>query len=251
MELLKVKNVSKTFNGIHALENLSFSIKKGEVVGLIGPNGSGKSTFFNILMNSMSKDSGSIEFHNEDINQLSTDQIVRKGISRNFQDGKTLAQITVRENMDLSFKYRKHISLKNVFFNSKQLKNEEADNLKKIKNLLDSVGIVDKYSVLAKNLSYGQGKVLEILKIMISDAELILLDEPFSGLFHEMIKVIQGLIVGQVKAGKTIILVEHNMQLIQEICDTVIVLDAGRKIAEGPFAKVIKEPIVIESYLGK
>ncbi|KKP38961.1 MAG: ABC transporter, branched-chain amino acid transport system ATP-binding protein [Candidatus Peregrinibacteria bacterium GW2011_GWF2_33_10] len=251
MPILQVKNISKSFNGIHALKDLNFDINKGEIVGLIGPNGSGKSTFFNVLMNVYSKDNGEIFFNNINISNKATHKIAELGISRTFQDSKNCPQIKVNENLDLAFRYKNKISLLNVFFQNKTLKKEEKEHMKKIKFLLKKVGIENKFNALAKNLSYGQSKLLEILKIMASDAELILLDEPFSGLFEEMIKLISKLIIELSKKGKTIILIEHNMKLISEICDKVIVLDAGMKIAEGEFEEVKKTPVVIESYLGK
>lgn len=250
MALLEVKNVSKSFNGIRALKDLSFDIQKGEIVGLIGPNGSGKSTFFNLLMNAFKKDSGEVIFNDIDISKKPTHHISRLGISRTFQDGKCLPQIKLWENLDLAFRYKNKISLTNVFFRKRKLMEEEKIHKEKIKEMLENLGIESKFHAYAKNLSYGQGKLLEILKVMASDSELILLDEPFSGLFEEMIKIITSLIKELAAKGKTIILVEHNMKLISEICDKVIVLDAGQKIAEGKFEEVKKMQIVIDSYLG-
>lgn len=251
MALLEIKNISKSFNGIHALRNLSFEIKKGEIIGLIGPNGSGKSTFFNVLTNAFKKDSGEVYFNGTNISKKPTHHITRLGISRTFQDGKCLPQIKLWENLDLAFRYKNKISLANVFFRKRKLLEEEKIHKEKTKEMLKNVGIENKFNTYAKNLSYGQGKLLEILKVMASDSELILLDEPFSGLFEEMIKIITALIKDLAAKGKTIILVEHNMKLISEICDKVIVLDAGQKIAEGSFDEVKKMQIVIDSYLGK
>ncbi len=251
MELLEIKNISKSFNGIKALNNLSFEVKKGDIIGLIGPNGSGKSTFFNVLMNILKKNNGTAHFKGFDITNLKTYEIASFGISRTFQDSKNLPQISVSENLDIAFQYKNDISLKNVFFKRKKLKEEEKLNATKIKEMLKEFGLEAKFKSFAKNLSYGQSKLLEILKLQASDNELILLDEPFSGLFEEMIKVITKIIRKMTEDGKTIILVEHNMKLISEITDKVIVLDAGTKIAEGKFDEIKKMPIVIESYLGK
>ena len=251
MNLLQVKNISKLFNGVHALENLSFDIRTGEIVGLIGPNGSGKSTFFNVLTNILRKDTGRIIFDGIDITNKPTYQIAKLGIARTFQDAKPLPQITVRENLDIAFDYPVSPSLYSVFAMGKILREEEIQHGEKISELLRKVNLQDKETALAEDLSYGQGKLLEILKIIASDSKLILLDEPFSGLFPEMIRLITGLIKELSIQGKTVVLVEHNMKLISEICDHVIVLDAGKKIAEGKFAEVTKQEVVIESYLGK
>ncbi len=249
--LLKVTNLNKAFGGNQVIEDLSFTIKEGEVIGIIGPNGAGKSTLLNLLLNIISKDSGTVEFDDVDISSKKTSLITKLGIARSFQDSKTLPQISVRDNIDIAFRYKNRINLKNVFFRKKALRDEEAANLEKIRHILDEVGILSKLDIQAKNLSYGQGKLIEILKILAADSKLVLLDEPFSGLFAEMIKVVSKQINKLSKAGKTIILIEHNMKLISEICDRVIVLDAGKLIADGTFEEVTKNQNVIESYLGK
>lgn len=249
--ILQVENLNKAFGGKKVLQDLNFEIMPGEVVGIIGPNGAGKSTLMNVLLNIIKQDSGKIIFDDYDISNEKTNKITRLGIARSFQDSKPLPQISVHDNIDISFRYNNTIRLKNVFFNRKALKAEEAANLTKIKELLEEVGIPDKLNVQAKDLSYGQGKLIEILKIMVSDSKLVLLDEPFSGLFAEMIKLITAQIRKLAAMGKTIILIEHNMKLIEEICDRVIVLDAGAKIADGTFKEVTSDPTVIESYLGK
>ena len=162
-----------------------------------------------------------------------------------------LKQITVKENLDIWFKYSKKLTLKNVFLNWKYLKEEQLSHMTKIKEMLEEVWIEEKFNSLAKDLSYWQWKLLEILKVFASDSKLILLDEPFSGLFPEMIKLIKWLIEKLSKKWKTIILVEHNMNLISEICTRVIVLDAWKAIAKWSFNEIKKQEIVIESYLWK
>lgn len=251
MPLLQVDQLRKSFRGVQALDEVSFQIPEGSVTGLIGPNGSGKSTLFNVLMNALTKDGGRIYFQGQDISRLPTHAIARLGIARTFQDSKPLPQITVRENLDAAFRYRHRISLSNILWRKKALLEEEKSHTQQIAGLLAKVNLAEKQEVLAKDLSYGQGKLLEILKIMAADPRLILLDEPFSGLFPEMITLLTGLIQELVQKGKTIILIEHNMHLISTLCDQVIVLDAGKKIAEGSFQEVTKDLTVIESYLGK
>jgi len=249
--ILEINKINKSFGGNSVIKDLSFKVKKGEIIGIIGPNGAGKSTFLNTLLNIIKKDSGTIKFKNINISNKKTSEITRLGIARSFQDSNPLPQISVRDNIDIAFRYKEKINLKNVFLKNKKLKEEEEKNLIKIKELLKEVGISQKLNTNAGSLSYGQGKLIEILKIMVSDAELILLDEPFSGLFAEMIKLITKQINKLTKEGKTIILIEHNMQLISQICNRVIVLDAGKKIADGTFEEVTKNPLVIESYLGQ
>jgi len=250
MKYLEVKKVNKAFGGLGILKDLSFEVKKGEVLGLIGPNGAGKSTFFNVLTGLNKLDSGKITFKNEDITTFRPDQIYERRIARTFQDTKLFKQITVLENLLSAAYYQRRVTLARVFFDYKRL-NAESEAIKsRALEMLASVDIADKAHVLARDLSYGQSKLVEILKVMMSDSELVLLDEPFSGLFPEMIKVITKLIKKMVDEGKTIMLVEHNMKLIDEISDRVVVMDSGSKIAEGSFKKVSKQANVVEAYLG-
>lgn len=249
--MLSISNLTKSFSGIKALDNLSLEIKDEEIVGLIGPNGSGKTTLFNIITNLRTKDEGSINYDGFDISHLPTHQIANLGISRTFQDSCALPQISVRENIDIAFKYHNPINLFSALFRKKSLLGEENDHLEKMQDMLKEFNLEQKLNELAKKMSYGQGKLLEMIKIMAFDGKLLLLDEPFAGLFPEIITLVCGIIKKLAAKGKTIVLVEHNMALIEEICDKVIVLDAGRKIAEGKYADVKKNKVVIEAYLGK
>lgn len=249
--MLTLSHLTKSFKGIRALSDVSFSVEQGEIVGLIGPNGSGKSTLFNLIMNVLEKDGGHVCLDDFDISDLETYQIAKLGIVRTFQDARPLPQITVKENLQVAFPRKISISLKNIFFSRKLIKAQHLSNNHKIRDLLKSVNLKSKEKTFATHLSYGQAKLLEILKVMAADGKIILLDEPFSGLYGEMIKLISAKIKQLTQEGKTIILIEHNMKLIEEICDRVIVLDSGKKIAEGIFSEIKKDKIVIESYLGK
>lgn len=250
MSYLQIKKITKSFGGVKALDNVSFEVEKGEILGLIGPNGSGKSTLFNAISSIFPVDSGSIVLDGVNITNKPTHMVAKMGLNRTFQDSKPLPQINVAENLDLAYYYPTHINLFNVFFRSKALSEQRTANLKHTADMLTGVGILKKKLVLAGDLSYGQGKLLEILKVIASDGKIILLDEPFSGLFPEMIKLVTGLIQKLAEQGKTIILVEHNMKLISKICDRVVVLDAGKVIAQGDFDMVKRDKLVIESYLG-
>ena len=251
MNILKVKNLGKSFNWIKAIDNLNLIIKTWEIIWLIWSNWSWKSTFFNLLTNILNKDCWTKIFNWIDITNKKTFDIANLWVIRTFQDSMALKQITVKENLDIWFKYSKKLTLKNVFLNWKYLKEEQLSHMTKIKEMLEEVWIEEKFNSLAKDLSYWQWKLLEILKVFASDSKLILLDEPFSGLFPEMIKLIKWLIEKLSKKWKTIILVEHNMNLISEICTRVIVLDAWKAIAKWSFNEIKKQEIVIESYLWK
>lgn len=248
--MLQVRNLNLHLGGLKILNNLSFDIKEGSINGLIGPNGAGKSSFYNVLFNLFPANSGSIQFDGIELIGKTPDEVNHLGVARTFQDSKLLPQITVLENLLLNSKYTSPVNLRRVFFDYKNLKEEHKAHKQKAMELLKKVGLENKANHFAKSLSFGQSKLIEILKLFMCENKLILLDEPFSGLFPEMIKVITGLIRYLVKTGRTIIFVEHNMKLIAEICDHVIVLDAGTKIAEGTFDKIKSKPEVIEAYLG-
>ncbi|MDP3975945.1 MAG: ABC transporter ATP-binding protein [bacterium] len=248
--MLQLYQVHLSLGGLKILQQLSLEIQEGKITGLIGPNGAGKSTVFNVVTGLIPFASGSVKLRGQEILGASPDQVSRLGLMRTFQDSVILSQITVLENLISASPLLRDISLAQVFFRSAQTRQRKAEAGAKALELLGRVGLEGKANSLAKELSYGQTKLVEILKVMMSEAELIFLDEPFSGLYPEMIKVIQSLIYELVKKGKTIVLVEHNMKLIEEVCDRVIVLDFGEKIAEGTFAEVRKNKKVIEAYLG-
>lgn len=248
--MLVVKDLNLQIGGLKILNQLSFNIKEGSITGLIGPNGAGKSSFYNVLFNLFAGATGSIQLEGVELIGKRADQVSHLGVTRTFQDSQLLPQMTVLENLLLSAHYSSEVNLKRVFFDYKNLKEEKMAHDKTAMHLLRKVGLESKANVMAKNLSYGQSKLIEILKLFMNDSKLILLDEPFSGLFPEMIKVITDLIYELAKSGRTLIFIEHNMKLIAEICDHIIVLDAGAKIAEGTFEEIRKNPEVIEAYLG-
>lgn len=248
--MLSLHHLSLTLGGLRILNNLSFEILEGKITGLIGPNGAGKSTVFNVVTGLIPMTTGSVQLRGQELLGASTDQIARLGITRTFQDSHVLPQITVLENLITASPLLWDVSLFVVFFQFRQTSERRAQAEAKALELLAQVGLREKAHVNAEHLSYGQKKLLELLKVMMSEAELILLDEPFSGLFPEMIKLITKLILELKEKGKTIVFVEHNMKLIEEICDHVVVLDSGEKIAEGKFAEVRKNKNVIEAYLG-
>jgi len=248
--MLQVRDLNLHIGGLKILNDLSFDVREGSITGLIGPNGAGKSTFYNALFNLFPASGGSIKLDGIELLGKTPDQVNHLGVARTFQDSRLLPQLTVLENLLLTSKYLEPVNLRRVFFGGRTLREEFENEKKKARLLLKKVGLEGKEHSLAKNLSYGQSKLIETLKLFMYESKLLLLDEPFSGLFPEMIKVIKGLIYELVESGRTIMFVEHDMRLISEICDHVIVLDAGTKIAEGTFAQVKAKPEVVEAYLG-
>ena len=248
--MLKVRNLYKSFGGISALNGVSFEVEPSTITGLIGPNGSGKSTFFNVISGFCTKDSGEIYFMGEKIDNFEPYKIALLGIGRTFQVSEAPDKMTVFENLLLSPKKQTGESIVNVFLHPLKIKKENEQFLKNAYEILELIKLYDLRNEYAGNLSGGQKKLLSLGRILMADPLLILLDEPTAGINPTLIKDLI-LVIKKLRddRGKTILLVEHNMKVISEICDKVIVLDFGQKIAEGTPREIQKNTRVLEAYL--
>jgi ABC-type branched-subunit amino acid transport system ATPase component len=248
--MLRVKNLYKSFGGISALYDVNLDVKPSTITGLIGPNGSGKSTFFNVVSGFYAKDSGEIYFMGKKIENLEPYKIAQMGIGRTFQVSEVPEKMTVLENLLLAPKNQTGESIAGVFLHPSKIKKENEKFLKKAYEILKLIKLFDLRNDYAGNLSGGQKKLLSLGRILMADPGLILLDEPTAGvnptLINDLIVAIRKL---KDDEGKTILLVEHNMKVISEICDKVIVLDFGQKIAEGTAQEIQQNPRVLEAYL--
>lgn len=248
--MLKVEDIYKSFGGILALNGVSFNVEPNTITGLIGPNGSGKSTLFNVISGFYSKDKGEIYFKGKKIVGLEPHKIAMLGISRTFQISEVPEKMTILENLLLAPKRQIGEGIFNVFLHPLKIKRENEKHLKKAYEILELVQLYNLRNEYAGNLSGGQKKLLSLGRILMSEPILLLLDEPTAGvnptLIKDLIIAIKNL---RDEKKETILLVEHNMKVISEICDRVIVLDFGKKIAEGTPEEIQKNKKVLGAYL--
>jgi ABC-type branched-subunit amino acid transport system ATPase component len=248
---LSVVDVSKRFGGVKAVDGLSFELKKGSTTALIGPNGAGKTTIFNIITGFTKPDSGSIFFKGTDISFLKPHRIAQLGIGRTFQIIRLFSQMRVIENIMLASNNIRVESLWRAFLQPSLIKREEIKNTEKAGNYLHLVELLEKKDELADSLSHGQRRLLEIARVLALGPELFLLDEPMAGLSPHMVIVVKRLMRKLCKAGKTILFIEHNIKAVMDVSERIIVLDYGKKIAEGEPETIRKDETVIKAYLGK
>jgi ABC-type branched-subunit amino acid transport system ATPase component len=247
MDILRTERLTKRFDGVVAIDGLSVSIEKGKITSIVGPNGSGKTTLTNVLCGILPMDGGCVVLHGKArLTRIRPRDIVSHGMTRTFQEVRVFGQMTVVDNVLLVLTER------GVF--GAMFERHGPLHLRQAEEALRKTGLWDKRGARASSLSYGQGKLLEMARVLALGASggagIILLDEPFAGLFPQMVKTVSSIIRSLRDEEKTIVLIEHNMEIIRALSDHVIVMDCGRLLAEGPPSVVLERRDVVEAYLG-
>ena len=251
MPLLEIRGLTKHFLGVTAVDRVDLAVEPGELVSLIGPNGSGKTTLFNCVTGYVPADSGRIAFRGHELTGAPPHRVARLGVARTFQQVSVFPRLSALDNLLVFLQQHQEEALLARLVRTPRLKRLEAEAVERARSLLDVVGLGAKADAPAGSLSYGQRKLLAFAGALMADPELLLLDEPAAAVNPTMIEQMKGHILALHRQGKTVVLVEHNMDVVMDISQRVVVLDHGQKIAEGPPEVIRRDPRVIEAYFGR
>ncbi len=249
--MLRLDELTKDFGGLRAVDHCSFEVPQHTIFGLIGPNGSGKSTIFNLITGFLEPTSGRVFFKNQDITHKKPHEINQMNVARTFQLVKVFRNMTVLENLLLAPKHQVGETLLGAVMQSRSMREAERDSIHRARALLDLIGLREAENAQTGSLSYAEQKMVEISRAMMTEPDIILLDEPASGinptLMNRILNYIREL---RDRQGKTFLIVEHDMRVVMNLCERIAVLNYGSKIAEGTPAEISCDPLVVDAYLG-
>ena len=248
--MLRLDGITKIFGGLTALTDVSFEVKKGSITGVIGPNGAGKTTLFNIVTGLYTQTSGEVYLAEKNISRLATESLAALGLVRTFQNVELFGQMTVLENVMVGLHTKSRSGVISCAFKLPRQIKEEKYIKERAMHWLEFTGLTAEAGNTANNLPFGKGRILEIARTLAAQPQLILMDEPAAGLNDMETAQMAGLIYKIWDSGITVVLVEHNMDLVMDICDSIIVLNLGEKLAEGTPREIQENPAVIAAYLG-
>jgi ABC-type branched-subunit amino acid transport system ATPase component len=248
MALLEIRGLIKRFIGVTAVDRVDLAIERGELVSLIGPNGSGKTTLFNCVTGYLAADQGRVLFHGRDVTNAPSHRVARLGIARTFQQVSVFPRLSALDNLLVFLQQHQEEHLLARLLRTRRLRRLEAQAIERARQLLDLVGLADRAAAAAGALSYGQRKLLAFAAALMPDPELLLLDEAVN---PTMINQMKQHILALHRQGKTVLLVEHNMEVVMDISQRIVVLDHGQKIAEGPPEAIRRDARVVEAYFGR
>lgn len=249
--MLEMKGITKVFGGLTALDDVSFTIRRGSITGIIGPNGAGKTTLFNIVSGIYAQTSGEVRLEDKDVSGLLPERLAKLGLMRTFQNVELFGQMTVLENVMVGLHTKGGSGFVSCALKFPGQIREERLMKEKALRWLDFVGLADLAETRASSLPFGKGRLLEVARSLAVEPRIILLDEPAAGLNSRETMELSTLIRKIRESEVTIALVEHDMELVMDVCDSVVVLNLGRKLAEGTPREIQENPEVITAYLGE
>ena len=248
--LIEARDLVKRFGGLRAVDGMTIALGRGEMVGLIGPNGAGKTTLFNLIAGSLKPSAGSIRIRGVEVARRGPERRIALGLGRTFQIPRPFAEMTVLENVLTGGQHQAGERAWMNFLRPGRVAAQEKAAMEKARELLDFVLLSRLEREPARVLSGGQRKLLEFARLLMADPEVVLLDEPAAGVNPTLLELIIDRVLELNRRGKTILLIEHNMDVVARLCGRVVVMAAGRALAEGPPAAIARDPAVIDAYLG-